>query len=60
MKEHLVDLAASVTLSILFSLAAIWGWNHLFDFVKVFSYDLENILAVMAISFIFSGTRINS
>lgn len=57
--EYLVNLLAAVTMAALFSLAAIWGWNHLFGFVRVFSFDLQTILAVMAISFVFTGVRIS-
>ena len=59
MKEYLINLLAAVTMAALFSLAALWGWNHLFGFVKIFPYDIKTMLAVMAISFIFTGVRLS-
>lgn len=59
MKDYAINLAATVTVAAIFAIAAIAGWNHLFGFVKVFEFDLPNILAVMGISFVFTGARIS-
>ena len=58
MGELMIRLMASVLLAILFSLAAIWGWNTLFGDIKTFAYDVPTVAAVMAISFVFTGTRV--
>ena len=55
MGEFVSKLLAAFTVAALTSCAAIWGWNELFGWVKVFPYDLRTILAVMAVSFVFSG-----
>lgn len=60
MKDYLIQIAASITVAAVFSIAAIAGWNHLFGFVKHFNFDLPNILAVMGISFVFTGARISN
>ena len=55
MRETVIRLLAAVTVAALCSMAAIWGWNELFGDIRTFSYDLKTILAVMAISFVFTG-----
>ena len=55
MAEWLIRLLAAVTVAALCSLAAIWGWNELFGDIRPFTYDLRTILAVMAVSFVFTG-----
>lgn len=60
MKDYIIQFAASITVAAIFSIAAIAGWNHLFGFVKTFNFDLPNILAVMGMSFIFTGARLSS
>lgn len=55
MTEWLIRLLAAVTVAALCSLAAIWGWNELFGDIRTFTYDLRTILAVMAVSFVFTG-----
>ena len=58
MTEVLIKLLASVTVAVIMSLAAIWGWNHLFGDIRHFAYDLPTIGAVMAISFVFTSSRV--
>lgn len=55
MGEVFIRLLAAVTVAAVCSLAAIWGWNELFGDIRTFTYDLRTILAVMAISFVFTG-----
>ena len=55
MAEWLIRLLAAVTVAALCSLAAIWGWNELFGDIRTFTYDRRTILAVMAVSFVFTG-----
>jgi hypothetical protein len=57
MGEYFIKLLAAVTVAALCSVAAIWGWNELFGEIKTFEYDLRTILAVMAVSFVFTGVR---
>jgi uncharacterized membrane protein YphA (DoxX/SURF4 family) len=56
MKEVIIKLLAAVTVAAIMSVAAIWGWNTLFGEFKTFSFDLKTILAVMAVSFVFTGS----
>lgn len=58
MSKVLIKLLASVTVAVIMSLAAIWGWNHLFGDIRHFAYDLPTIGAVMAISFVFTSSRV--
>jgi hypothetical protein len=58
MTEVLIKLLASVTVAAICSVAAIWGWNHLFGDIRQFAYDLPTIAAVMAISFVFTSSRV--
>lgn len=58
MTEVLIKLLASVTVAAICSVAAIWGWNHLFGDIRHFAYDLPTIGAVMAISFVFTSSRV--
>jgi hypothetical protein len=55
MGEWVIRLLAAVTVAAVCSLAAIWGWNELFGDIRTFAYDLRTILAVMAVSFVFTG-----
>lgn len=58
MTEALIKLLASVAAAAICSVAAIWGWNHLFGDIRTFHYDLPTIAAVMAISFVFTSSRV--
>ena len=58
MSKVLIKLLASVTVAVIMSLAAIWGWNHLFGDIRHFAFDLPTIGAVMAISFVFTSSRV--
>jgi hypothetical protein len=55
MIEHFSKLLASIIVTVIYALAVIWGWNTLFGEFKTFEYDIMTILAVMALSLMFSG-----
>lgn len=57
--ELVSRLIAEFIVGCLLSLAALWGWNHLFGWAHTFEYTFMNVLAVIALACFFTKVSAN-